>query len=389
MQEFCAAFYISKLPDKEQYECFKKYQFYDSFQMIWRMYSGITILKNKDIFHRMLPSKWVKSRYRKRRIIELLHCVYEAHNDEVCNVVSNHLDGNINLSFCKLDQISCSALGYLLEQYRGALKVLDLTFCDIGDEGCRILLNSLLLRHDNSSNFELNLFNNEITDKSSSLIASLLSSNYPITKLDVSSNELSSSTDIIFKSLHHNNVLTELLLWYASLRSSDIQSLGLMLTSNNTLSVMDVNGNDIVPDYITDWRNISLNKLIMISCKLGVSGADKIGKMLYHNKSITSVNLASNSIGDEVVKKLVEYLKSNKTIKHLSLWDNNITSNGANHLSKLFSLNHTTVNSIELSDNPLKDEGVDLILQSITITMEYVGLYYTGMTSSCSSVYST
>ena len=158
-----------------------------------------------------------------------------------------------------------------------------------------------------------------------------------------------------------------------------------MLTSNNTLSVMDISGNDIVPDYITDWRNISLNKLIMDNCNLGVSGADKIGKMLYHNKSITSVNLGWNNIGDEGVEKLVEHLKSNKTIKHLGLWYNNITSNGANHLSKLFSLNHTTVNSIELGNNPLGDEGVDFILQSITITMEYVGLGNT-VTLSCSSV---
>ena len=386
VQEFCAAFYISKLPDKEQYECFKKYQFNDSFQMTWRMYCGITRLRNKDIFHHMLPSKWVKSHYGKRRIIQLLHCVYEAHNDEVCNVVGNHLDGNIDLSVCRLDQISCGALGYLLEQYRGALKVLDLSGCHIGDEGCRILLNLLLSRQDNSSKFELDVCNNEISDKSSPFIASLLSSNYPIIKLDVSLNKLSGSTDIIFKSLHHNNVLTELLLWYTSLRSSDIQSLGLMLTSNNTLSVMDISGSDIVPDYITDWRNISLNKLIMNNCKLGVSGADKIGKMLYHNKSITSVDLGRNNIGDKGVEKLVEQLKSNKTVKHLDLGDNNITSNGANHLNKLFSLYHTTVDSIELSENPVKDEGVDLILQSITIAMEYVGLCNTGITSSCFSV---
>ena len=387
VQEYCAAFYISKLPDKERYECFKKYQFYKSFQMIWRMYSGITRLRNKDIFHHMLPSKWVESDYRKRRIIELLHCVYEAHNDEVCNVVGNHLDGNIDLSFCRLDQISCSALGYLLKEYRGVLKVVQLSACQIGDEGCMILLNSLLSRHDNSysSKFELILNANEITDKSSSLIASLLSSNYPITKLDVSANELSSSTDVIFKSLHHNNVLIELL--HTSLRSLSIQSLGQMLTSNNTLSVMDISGNDIAAQYITEWRDISLNELIMSNCKLGVSGADKIGEMLYHNKSITSVDLGINRIGDEGVEKLVEHLKSNKTIKHLDLSSNNITSNGTNHLSKLFSLNHTTVNSIELSDNPLKDEGVALILQSITITMEYVGLHHTGMTSSCSSVF--
>ena len=384
VQEYCTAFYISKLPDKEQYECFKKY---DSFQMIWRMYCGITRLRNKDIFHHMLPSKWVKSHYRKRRITELLHCVYEARNDEVCNLVGNHLDGNINLSLYTLDQISCSALGYLLKEYRGALKLVRLINCHIDDEGCRILLNSLLSRHDNSysSKFELILNDNKITDKSSSLIASLLSSNYPITKLNVSSNELSSSTDVMFKSLHHNNVLTELLLW-KTLRSSDIQSLGQMLTSNNTLSVMDISGNDIAPQYITEWRDISLNKLIINHCKLGVSGADKIGKMLYHNKSITSVDLGSNRIGDEGVEKLVEHLKSNKTIKYLGLPDNNITSNGAIYLSKFLSLNHTTVNSIQLGRNPLKDEGVDLILQSITITMEFVGLYRTGMTSSCSSV---
>ena len=149
---------------------------------------------------------------------------------------------------------------------------------------------------------------------------------------------------------------------------------------------MDVSFNDIVADVITDWRNISLKELIMNYCKLGVSGADKIGKILSHNKSITSVALSGNSIGDEGVEKLVEHLKSNNMIKNLDLWGNNITSNGANHLMKLFSLNHTTVNSIQLGGNPLKDKGVDLILQSITVTMEYVGLYKTGITSSCSSL---
>ena len=388
VQEYCSAFYLSTLTDKEQFECFKKYQFYESFQMIWRFYSGITRLRNKYTLRCMLPSKWVESRYRSRRIIELLHCVYEAHNDELCDIVDSQLDGSIGLSFRELDQISCSALGYLLERCRGTF--VDLNYCHIGDEGCRILLHSLLSHHDNSysSEFELNLHGNDISDKSSSLITSLLSSNYPITKLNVGNNKLSSSTDIIFKSLHHNTVLTELLLWNTPLRSSDMQSLGQMLTSNNTLSVMDISNNDIGPDgcqYLADCRNISLNKLIMCGCKLGVSEADKIGIMLCHS-SITFVDLGSNSIGDVGVEKLVEHLKSNKTTKHLDLWGNGITSNGASYLRKLFSLNHTIVNSIELGDNPLKDEGVDLILQSITINMEYVGLYNTGITSSCSSV---
>ena len=75
VQEYCAAFHISKLSYKEQGDCFRKYQFNNNFQMIWRMYSGITRLQNKGIFHHMLPSKWVESHYRKKKSIELLNCV--------------------------------------------------------------------------------------------------------------------------------------------------------------------------------------------------------------------------------------------------------------------------------------------------------------------------
>ena len=391
VQEYCAAFYISKLPKEDQVEQFKKYQFNNNFQIIWKMYSGITRLRNKNVFHLMLPSKSVKSHYRKERIVELLHCVYEAQNDELCSAIIDHLDGSIDLSWCKLDQISCTAIGYLLKQCRGVLKLVNLAYCHIDDEGCRIILNSLLSLYGHSSKIGLNLDGNDITDKSSSLIASVISSNCPITKLAVNSETCSSDT--MFKLLHDNNVLTELLLkgnlstlCRKSLTSSEIQLLGQMLSSNYTLSVLDISFNYIEGDNITDWRNISLKKLLMRDCRLGVVGVDKIGKILYHNKSITSVDLGRNYIGDEGVEKLVECLKSNETIKHLDLSKNNITSNGANHLIKLFSLNHTTVSSIELSSNPLKDEGVDLILQSVTVTMEYVGLYNTGVTSSCSSL---
>ena len=54
--------------------------------MIWRMYPGITRLRNKYIIVISAHATQVKSDYRKRRIIELQHCVYEAHNNEVCNV---------------------------------------------------------------------------------------------------------------------------------------------------------------------------------------------------------------------------------------------------------------------------------------------------------------
>jgi len=203
-----------------------------------------------------------------------------------------------------------------LKQCRGSLKVVNLLGCNIGDKGCEIVINSLLSHRNNySSMFELNLDSNAITKNSSPLIALLISSNYPITKLDLGYNPLCS---VVYESLYQNNTLTELTLRDTSLTSSDLQSLGQMLASNNTLSVLDISFNDIAADGIADWKNISLHKLIMQGCTLGVNGADKIGQILCHNKSITYVDLTDeNNIGDEGVEKLVEHMKSNNTVRHL------------------------------------------------------------------------
>ena len=201
------------------------------------------------------------------------------------------------------------------------MKLIDVRFCHIVDEGCRIVINSLLSQHNKSSSskFELNLEGNGITDASSSLIASLLSSNYPITNLNVGWNQLSSSTDVIFKSLNQNNILTELLLLGTSLTLPDMQSLGKLLACNSTLTFMDISVNDIGADDITNWRNILLKRLLMSECNLGVSGARKIGEILQYNTSITDVDLGGNSIGDKGVVLLVEYMMSNKTVRHLGL----------------------------------------------------------------------
>jgi len=66
----------------------------------------------------------------------------------------------------------------------------------------------------------------------------------------------------------------------------------------------------------------------------------------------------------------------------LNLKWNKITAVGANHLRRLIVTDHPTLTSIELSRNPLKDEGVHVILSSLTVTMEHIGLIRVDMTSS-------
>ena len=384
LQEFCAAFHISKLCTQEQLECFNTFKFKDNFKMIWRFYSGITGLRNNNLLYEMLPSKLtlVFSWYRVRRTIELLYRVYEAQNDDVCQLVGSHLDGKMFLLGYELDVIDCTAVGYMFKWCR-ELKLVNCRGCEIDDDCFRILVNSLLSHSGNySSHLQLNFNDHRLTeDKSSSLIASLLSSNLPIVTLDIGDIGLDTT---LCNSLHHNNMLKELHLYRSGLRPEEMQLLGQALCNNNTLSVLDIsNNNNIGPDgcqHLANVRNTSLSDLIMSGCRVAVDGADHIGKMLLYNKSITSVDLGDNNIKDDGVKMLVEHLMSNATLKQLDLGTNDITSIGAGYLSKLFTCDACTVNDISLDDNPLKDKGVDLILQSITAPMEFVGLINTKMT---------
>ena len=68
------------------------------------------------------------------------------------------------------------------------------------------------------------------------------------------------------------------------------------------------------------------------------------------------------------------HLNKNNKLQHLNLEGNEITAVGANHLRRLIATDHPTLTSIELSRNPLKDEGVHVILSSLTVTMEHIGL---------------
>ena len=388
LQEFCAAFYISKLPSQEQLECFNQFKFNENFRMIWRFFSGITGLRNIDLLYNILPTKLtlVSSSYRGRRTMELIHRVHEAQNDDVCQLVGSHLDGKIFLFGYELDMIDCTAVGYLLEQYWGEVKLINCKDCDIDDDCFRILVNSLLSHSGNySSHLQLDINNHRLTkDKFCSLIASLLSSNIPIASLDMGNGYRTGIDTTLCNSLHHNNMLKELHLDWKGLHPEHMQLLGQSLSNNNTLSVLDISGNDdIGPDgcqHLADVRNTSLSELMMEGCGVGVDGADHIGKMLLHNKSITFIDLSINHIKDDGVKMLVEHLMTNTTLKHLDLESNGITSIGAGHLSKLFTCNPCTVTNIMLRDNPLEDEGVDLILKSVTAPMGLVRLDDTGMT---------
>jgi len=369
LQEFCTAWYISKFSLQDQLKCINTYWNDDNYVMVWKFYSGITELNNKEVLNCIpLPYKLVKSDLTEKRIQHLMDCVYEAHNSELCQIVGYHLDGNIP------KYTEAHVVGYFLTDYMETIRQ---AHCGPhwNDGQFQVLVTSLQRRESqhNSDNLILDLPNCRITHQSLSILVLLLSTQYSIVELYIRGIRLQSATDS--PGDYPNSNVT----------STHIQLLSQLFTSSNTLSVLDISDTNIGPEgaaCFADLRNVLICDLRMAWCKLGPTGADKIGEMLYHNNSIVSIDLSVNNIEDSGVERLVYHLSKPNKLQHLNLRNNKITAVGANHLRRLIATDHPTLTSIELSYNPLKDEGVHVILSSLTVTMERIGLREVDITSS-------
>ena len=365
LRDFCAAWYISKLSSEEQMKLLQSSYCDDQYEMIWRFYSGITGLKDREILNFMLPYELIKSGLTNNKMIKLMYHVYEAHNDEVCRIVGDHCDGSFvdlypeHLRFVTytfnnhvtLLQVLC----YFIIHYKGMLKLIDISTWPITDRELTIIVNALETRMSQQNNVTLDkltfkVLMKHITHKSHFLPASLLTLQYPISELHFTSKPITTDT---------------------------IMFLYKLLTLNNTLCVLDISGNIITSKEATclaNCRNIMLRDLRMRDCVLGPVGAGKIGEMLAHNKSITSIDMSNNHICDKGIERIAHHLKNCISLQCINLCGNGITAVGIGHVQELLSTN-STLTSVDISRNNLEYKDIYLFLNSLSNTMEYVGLY--------------
>ena len=366
LQEFCAAWYLSKLSPEEQVKLFNKFWPDGNFEMVWMFYSGITGLKNEEVLHIMLSftTKLINCSFTQEKFVDVMLSVYEAHSNEVCKVVGDYLEGSIDLSGVDFSdvvrskqQVLMHALGYFVMEYTGTLRQISLCgFHSVSDEVITALIESLKNRPELLLCDPSNLILKISFQNSSILFNSLLEllKTYPVTELIL----LGSS----FGARKVNIPLSQL------------------LCSNSSLDVLSINQIDLSDISIcsTD-HNISLCDIRMTRCNLSPK-IDKIGEILSQCKSIVSVDLTFNGLGDEGIKKLVKYLQ-NTTIQHLNVSGNDITVVGIDHM-KLMTFGPSALTSIVVSRNPLRDEGVCLLLQLVTDFMECIEFVDVSMTSS-------
>ena len=111
VQELLASFHISKLPGHEEIDVFQKLFGQPRFSAVFRFYSAFTQLKSEGI--REIVLNIVKEK-KKPELVHLLHGLYEAQDAPLCQFVSFHLSGELNLSLTSLNPVDCLSVGYFL-----------------------------------------------------------------------------------------------------------------------------------------------------------------------------------------------------------------------------------------------------------------------------------
>ena len=356
LQEFCAARYISKCLSPEQQQSFLKFQHSHNITnypqgMLYMFYSGITGLKDKRNVESLVP---YKQQLIGLSVLHLINCAYEAHNNTACQMIGNVLNGAVDLTGC-VSSAMLSKLDYFLMQLDGPLNVLKVSVGYVGDEIFTILLSLLEKRQSRyfDTNFALEAKDCMITHKSYFLLAELLPSSLHIVELNIGKSHDLFSTQIKYRIRSSSKLKYSL---PSAKVLKDIDALPNAFTNSRTLRVLDVSGLNIGPEgagYLAGCRGVVLHSLMVSGCKLGPTGADKIGKMVCYNKSLASVNLAYNKIGDNGVAKLVCHLeKCLNSVHTLNLEGNNISVAGARCLGKFIKTKNSSLTSIELSHNP-------------------------------------
>ena len=135
IQELLAAIYIAtKLENNDQAAKFKEMYNNPRFSAIFQFYAAITKLETPGIKDVVIQ---VARSHDKALLLSLLHCLYEAQDSSLCQLVADQLESKLNLEFTTLDLAECFSLQYFLKHLENFN--INLLECSINANKCKAL----------------------------------------------------------------------------------------------------------------------------------------------------------------------------------------------------------------------------------------------------------
>ncbi|XP_073453415.1 NACHT, LRR and PYD domains-containing protein 3-like [Aquarana catesbeiana] len=223
-------------------------------------------------------------------------------------------------------------------------------------------------------------------------LLSVISTNRSLIRIDLSGNNLlDSGINILYVALRRRScTIQELKLEKCGLTSSSCGYLCSVIR-NPSLITLDLSRNDLQDPGIKclcralGHNRCSLQNLRLNKCDLTSFSCGDLCSIIT-NRSLISLDLASNNLQDIGIRRLCEGLKNpDCTLQELRLKKCNLTYSCCYEIRSAIAANHSLI-TLDLSFNNLMDTGIKLLceeLRSPSCTLRELWLEQCGLTSHC------
>ncbi|KAM5138935.1 NACHT, LRR and PYD domains-containing protein 3-like [Mantella aurantiaca] len=238
---------------------------------------------------------------------------------------------------------------------------------------------------------ELVMTNCGLTSSCCDDLLSIISTNQSMIKIDLSENNLQDSgIHLLHKKLSLRScTIQELRLDKCGLTSLSCDYLCSVIRKPSLIT-LDLSRNDLQDSGIKGLCKIlgrircSLQNLRLNKCGLTSFSCVDLCSVIITNRSLVSLDLASNNLQDIGIRRLCEGLKHpDCTLQELRLNKCNLTYSCCSEIRSAISVNHSLV-KLDLSYNNLMDYGIKLLceeLRSLGCTLRELWLKQCGLTS--------
>ena len=371
MQEFLAAYHISKMTEEEQTEMAREILHTNPLSPVLPFYAGLTKLSNVHIRNTLLevtrrpldadtvvedmhkqPDRL--SSDRRRLLLALLNCVYESQDTRMCTSIKPPISPKLNeffpnfvfISFFHLglDPMDCLSLGYFLANkcLQESLLV-DLMHCHIGDIGTEVLMKQL----------------KQLNTKPPRV---------PPLWIELSCNSLTQTgMKFVSEVLGQSSLIGGLLLagcWKVGMTDQDKhQGLEHLIKglSQSSCKLLTLRHNSLSEEHVQQIM-ISCHHLTYFNMSDNVieNPPMKIAEVLKHNTSLKTMIMRNCNITDEVLLLLGKALQSNKSLEQLDVKNNPFSSSAITKFLELFINSDSGLTTLQFS-HTLTDDQTRLV----------------------------
>lgn len=242
------------------------------------------------------------------------------------------------------------------------LKKIDLESLDISESNSKYL-NQILLNNKNIKNIKI--INNKLLGASGMInISSGIEHNLKLIKIDLTSCDICDDGAIsLSNSLFKNLEIKEIILEDNKIGEKGTKAISDKLLGKTSLQILNLSHNMInskcgfyIGQGLIDSQGIQ--HLLLGYNQIEDEGCEFISKGVEKNNSLIELNLENNNISNKGINSISKYLKKNENLMNLNLSGNKITEIDSDFY-ELFNW----LKVIKIDDNPLSQSGIVRLFQ--------------------------